>query len=359
MVVGNFRRVAVIATLLAALLLCASAFAQNRYIQTNLVSNIPNLAAVMDPNLKNAWGLAFAPGNPFWIADQAAGVSTLYAGDGTIVPLVVTVPGPPGTTDQGTPTGLVFNGSGDFKVTANGKSGPALFIFDAEDGTISGWSPGVDPTHAINAVDNSKGGEGASYKGLAIGLTDHGRFLYAANFRENVVEIYDAHFKWVANFTDDTLPPNYGPFGVHNIGGQLYVTFAEHDEEGEDITKPGHGFVDVFDLDGNLVRRFASRGPLNAPWGVAMAPATFGRFANKILVGNFGNGRINAFDPATGKFLGALRDQNGAIISIDGLWTLSPGGGRGSTPEDLFFTAGPNDESDGLFGKLNPAPPVP
>jgi uncharacterized protein (TIGR03118 family) len=356
-VVGDFKRAAALATLLAASLCCANAFAQNRYIQTNLVSNIPNVAAVTDPNLQNAWGLTFGPGTPFWIADQAAGLSTLYAGDGTIVPLVVTIPGPPGTTDQGTPTGLVFNGSGDFRVTANGVTGAALFIFASEDGTISGWSPSVDLMHAVNAVDNSK--SGAVYKGLAIGLTNHGRFLYAANFRQNVVEMYDAHFKWVANFTDDTVPPNYGPFAVHNIGGQLFVAFTEHDEEGEDIPGPGHGFVDIFDLDGNFVRRFASRGPLNAPWGVAMAPATFGRFANKILVGNFGNGRINAFDPASGKFLGALRDAVGNRISIDGLWSLLPGGARGSTPDDLFFTAGPDDETNGLFGKLSVAPRQP
>jgi uncharacterized protein (TIGR03118 family) len=359
-VVGNFRRVAVVATLLATLLICASAFAQNRYIQTNLVSDIPNLAAVTDPNLKNAWGLAFGPGTPFWVADNATGLSTLYAGDGTIVPLVVTIPGPPHTTDQGVPTGLVFNSSTDFAVRAHDKSGPALFIFDSEDGTISGWNPGVDLTHSIVMVNNSIEGRTAVYKGLAIGETDHGRFLYAANFHDRVVEIYDAHFKWKGNFTDDTVPPHYAPFGIHNIGGQLYVTFAEQDANGEDdLPGPGHGFVDVFDLDGNLVRRFVSRGPLNSPWGVAMAPATFGRFANKILVGNFGNGRIHAFDPATGKFVGVLRDQNGVILSIDGLWALSPGGGRGSTPEDLFFTAGPNDEADGLFGKLNPAPRQP
>jgi uncharacterized protein (TIGR03118 family) len=346
------------ATLLAASLCCANASAQNRYIQTNLVSNIPNAAAVTDAHLKNAWGLTFGPNTPFWVADNATGLSTLYAGDGTIVPLVVAIPGPLNTMDQGVPTGIVFNGSGDFVVSANDKAGPALFIFDSEDGTISGWSPSVDPTHAITRVDNSQGGEGAVYKGLAIAQTNHGRFIYATNFRDRVVEIYDSHFQWKGSFTDETLPPRYAPFGIQNIGGQLFVTFAEQDEEGEDdVAGPGHGFVDIFDLEGNLVRRFASRGPLNSPWGLAMAPSTFGKFANKILVGNFGNGRINAFDPATGKFLGGLRNVNGERIAIDGLWALSPGGGaRGSSPDDVYFTAGPNDETDGLFGKLSVGP---
>ena len=169
-----------------------------------------------------------------------------------------------------------------------------------------------------------------------------------------MVEIYDAQFKFRGSFSDPSLPPRYAPFGIQNINGQLFVTFAEQDALKEDeVAGPGHGFVDVFDTQGNLVRRFASRGTLNAPWGLAMAPATFGKFANALLVGNFGDGRISAFDPTSGQFLGRLRNSKGEILSIDGLWAIMPGGAAGTTPDDLLFTAGPNEEENGLLGKLN------
>ena len=350
---GKYRnRVLAAALLLTFCGLTTTALAQ-RYQQINLVSDLPNIATFQNPNLKNPWGLAFGPGGPFWIADNGAGVSTLYAGDGTILPLVVTIPPAMGAEPPSAPTGLVFNAGGDFVVTADGKMGSSLFIFDSEDGTISGWSPGVNLTNAVRVVDNSK--SGAVYKGLALALTRSGKRLYATNFHAGVVEIYDSKFTWLSSFTDSSVPPRYAPFGIQNIGGMLFVTFAERNAAGhDDLAGPGHGFVDVFDTDGHLVRRFASRGKLNSPWGVAKAPKTFGKFANKILVGNFGDGRISAFDPSTGAFLGQLLDQNGVVLSINGLWTITPGGGLGSTPEDFYFTAGLNDEADGLFGKLTP-----
>ena len=347
------KRIFALATVLAIALAATSAVAQ-RYNQTNIVSDIPGLAITTDPNLKNAWGIAFGPGNPIWIADNGTGLSTLYTGSGAIVPLVVTIPAP-AADDTSAPTGLVVNLSGDFVVTKNGKSGASIFIFDTEDGTIVGWSPGVDLTHAVIAVDNSQ--SGAIYKGLAIAKTPKGRFIYAANFHDRVVEIYDAHFEFRGSFSDSSLPPRYAPFGIQNINGKLFVTFAEQDALKEDeIAGASHGFVDVFDTSGHLVRRFASRGPLNAPWGLALAPSTFGKFAGDILVGNFGDGRISAFDPTSGTFLGQLRNSTGQILSIDGLWALTPGGGAGTTPDDILFTAGPNDEANGLFGKLNQAP---
>ena len=346
----NYTKVLVMADWLAIVFNTASVLAQ-RYAQTNIVSDLPGVAITQDTNLKNAWGIAFGPGSPIWVADNGTGLSTLYSGTGTIIPLVVTIPAPAGD-DTSAPTGLVFNGSGDFVVTKDRKSGASIFIFDTEDGTIVGWSPGVDLTNGVIAVPNS---HGAIYKGLAIAKTSNGRFLYASDFHNGVVEIYNSHFQLQKSFTDTSLPDGYAPFGIQNINGQIFVTFAKQDELKEDeIAGPGLGFVDIFDTDGNLVRRFASHGPLNAPWGLAMAPATFGKFANALLVGNFGDGRISAFDPTSGKFLGRLRNTQGEILSIDGLWAITPGGAAGTAPDDLLFTAGPNEEENGLLGKLNP-----
>lgn len=338
--------------ILAIVLTGATAVAQ-RYAQTNIVSDIPNLAITTDPNLKNAWGIAFGTGNPIWIADNGTGLSTLYSGDGSIIPLVVTIPAP-AADDTSAPTGLVANFSGDFVVSNGSASGPAIFIFDTEDGTIVGWSPGVDMTNGIIAVPNT---HGAIYKGLAIAKTPKGQFLYANDFHNGFVEIYNSRFELVKTFTDTSLPAGYAPFGIQNINGQIFVTFAKQDELKEDeVAGPELGFVDIFDTDGNLVRRFASRGKLNAPWGLAVAPSTFGKFANAILVGNFGDGRISAFDPNSGKLLGQLRNSKGEILAIDGLWGITPGGALGTTPDDLLFTAGPDHEEHGLFGKLNRIP---
>jgi uncharacterized protein (TIGR03118 family) len=359
------------AAILLAFSMTGSAFAQ-RYVQMNLVSDVPGAASVTDPNLVNAWGISFSPTSPFWISDNGTGVSTLYNGAGTPIPLVVQVPPPTGGTPPSTPTGQVFNSTADFVVSANGASQAALFIFATEDGTISGWNPKVDPTNAILAVDNS--GMGAVYKGLAMGSTSAGNFLYATNFHEGVIEMYDAHFQWVRNFTDYDLPPHYAPFGVANIGGKLYVTFAKQDKDAhDDSAGPHRGFVDIFDTDGNLIKRLISRGPLDSPWGLALAPAGFGRFSHSLLVGNFGNGRISAFNPRTGFFRGQLRRKDVSarsrgwfphrfrhdrddVLTIDGLWAIVFGNGTATAPANLlYFTAGPDGESHGLFGTVQPA----
>jgi len=338
--------------------------ASRRYKQVNLVSDIEGLAAVTDPNLVNPWGVAFSSTSPFWVSDNGTGVSTLYNGEGTPIPLIVTIPPPSGSTDTSTPTGTVFNGPAGFVVSKDGTSAPAFFIFDTEDGTISGWSPTVDLHNAVLVVDNSQPGgvdgstEGAVYKGLAIAQTGNGSFIYANNFRDGIVEMYDADFHFVGSFTDPDLPPRYAPFGIRNIDGQLYVTFAEQGEgKKDDVAGRGHGFVDVFDTSGHLLRRFVSRGRLNSPWGLALAPANFGKFSGALLIGNFGDGRINAYDPVSGRFLGNLRNQHGQALSIDGLWTITFGnGGFAGSANELFFTAGINDEADGLFGQLQSLP---
>jgi uncharacterized protein (TIGR03118 family) len=336
--------------LIISLTLCSLASAQ-KYTQTNLVSDVPGLATTTDPNLVNAWGIAFSSTSPAWINDNGTGLSTLYTGAGAIVPLVVTIPPPNGGTGSA-PTGMVFNGNGDFKVSEAGVSGGSVFIFDTEDGTISGWNPTVDLHNAIRMVDNSWAG--AIYKGLAIGRTPNASFIYAANFNSGWVEMYDAKFQWVKNFTDTELPPGYAPFGIQNINNKLYVTFALQDEDKEDDVKgPGHGFVDVFDLQGHKLKRLISRGALNSPWGLALAPSNFGQFSGDLLVGNFGNGHINAYDINTGALLGHMLRQNGTTLEIEGLWGLAFGNGAGAGPTNtLLFTAGPNDETHGLFGSI-------
>jgi uncharacterized protein (TIGR03118 family) len=333
------------------------------YTQTNLVSDLPGIARIQDPNLVNPWGLDAGPTSPWWVADNGTGLSTLYNGNtGQIVPLVVTIP-PPAGSPAGTtsaPTGLVFNGTGDFSVAENAASGSAFFIFATEDGTISGWNPTVDLHNAVLAADNS--GSGAVYKGLALGSSGGSNFLFATNFHAGTIDIFDANFQQVSlpagALTDPHLPAGYAPFGIRNINGDLYVTYAKQDaDKHDDVSGMGHGFVDVYDTSGNLLRRLITRGQLNSPWGLALAPATFGEFANDLLVGNFGNGRINAYDPNTGEFLGRLGLSPNHPISIDGLWSLSFGNnGLAGPSSTLFFTAGLNDEADGLFGSITVGP---
>jgi len=339
------------------------------YVQTNLVSDRPGLARHTDPNLRNAWGTSTGPGLPIWVSDNATGASTLYDGHGNPVKPAgsqqpaVTIPAPPsaGPDAAGTPDGTVFNPTpGGFAVAANGVRASAKFLFATEDGTIAGWSPAVDATRAIIAVDRSTatyaaGDHGALYKGLALVNTSAGKYLYATNFRFGTVDVFDSDFAMVGSFTDPSLPTGYAPFGIHGIGGKLYVTFAKQDADKEDdVAGAGHGFVDVFAPDGALLQRFAARGRLDSPWAVTLAPPTFGEFAGDVLVGNFGDGRINAFDPRTGRHLGQLRSEHGPL-TIPGLWGLgladdSLNADRGA----LYFTAGPNDETDGLFGEITP-----
>jgi uncharacterized protein (TIGR03118 family) len=369
------RLLAVVITIVTLLLMlvpvAANAQGNNGfYQQTNLVSDLPNIAAHQDANLVNPWGLSHGPTTPWWVSDNGTGKSTLYNGQGQAFPLasplVVTIP-PPANSPAGTtaaPTGNVFNGTSGFVVSTASGSGPSRFIFATEDGTISGWNPSADPTHAILVVDRStvsQGGfVGAVYKGLAIASTAS-TFIYATNFRFGTVEMFDSSFNRVKSFTDSKLAntcplPNqcYAPFGIQNIHGNLYVTFALQDAaHHDDVSGPAHGFVDVFDTSGNLIRRLISHGRLNSPWGLALAPADFGLFSNALLVGNFGNGRINAYDLNTGEFLGQLRDQTNTPITIDGLWALGFGNdANAGKHNELFFTAGINDEADGLFGKI-------
>jgi uncharacterized protein (TIGR03118 family) len=328
------------------------------YKQTNLVSDGAVAAAVTDGHLKNPWGIAAIPGSPFWIADNATGLSTLYDGKGDIVKLTVTIPPPKGSPagTMATPTGIVWSPNGQlFQVQGQA----SLFIFSTEDGTISAWSPTVDLTNAILEVDNSQGGTGAVYKGLALATNSSGGFLYATNFRAGTVDVFDSKFqpaKLAGSFSDPHLPSGYAPFGIALIDGNLFVTYALQDSaKHDDVKGKGHGFVDVFDTDGRLITRFASRGALNSPWGIARAPESFGPFSSRILIGNFGDGRISGFS-SYGDFRGQLRNTQGHAISIDGLWSITFGVAAASDPNTLYFTAGTNDEADGLFGSLQVVP---
>jgi uncharacterized protein (TIGR03118 family) len=359
---------------------------QNAYVVTPLVSDQVDKAPTVDPNLKNAWGVAFTPAaSPFWIADNATGLSTLYDGAGTIVRLAsptggVTIPCPP-TPGQGSscpqtaaPTGMVWNPTTSTTTgfLVPGTKLPASFIWATEDGTISAWNGGLTPIgNAVLAVDNSRmpNARGAVYKGLAVGVnaTPNNVFLFATNFRGGTIDVFAPNqdsngvglpFTSVSThggFSDPNIPPGFAPFGIQNIDGDLFVTYALQDSAKHDDRKgPGNGFVDVFDTNGNLLRRFATQGALNSPWGVARASFAFGLFSGQILVGNFGDGRINVFD-STGTFLAQLGRPNGNALRIDGLWTLTLGGGRNSSSDSLYFTAGPNKEANGLFGTIKPA----
>ena len=343
------------------------AIASRSYAQTNLVSDIPGLAAHTDANLKNPWGTSVGPGSPIWVSDNHAGVTTLYDGAGNPQPRVVGIPAPPsaGQGAVGAPTGQAFNtfdpASQDFVISKNGSSGPAFFLFATEDGTIAGWNPNVDPAQAVIAVDRSTATDSASdvgalYKGLALVTTPGGKFIYASNFRFGTVDVFDNHFNLVNSFSDPTVPTGFAPFGIHNIGGKLYVTYAKQGPGKEDdAARPGNGFVDVFAPNGDLLQRLVSGGKLDSPWAVTLAPATFGAFGGDILVGNFGNGRINAYDPTTGEFQGELSSPGGGPITIDGLWGLRFAPATpGATANTMFFTAGLNDEADGLFGTIVP-----
>jgi len=327
----------------------AAAGGVDSYAQQNLVSNIPGLAAHFDPNLVNPWGISFNGGSPFWISDNNSGLSTLYNKQGVPLSLVVNIPSPTGPTG-GTPTGQVANTAGGF--------GGARFIFATEDGLIASWSGG---TQAATQVNNSAS---AVYKGLAMAADGSNTYLYAANFRAGTIDVFNSSYNQVSlgsSFTDPNLPAGYAPFNIQSIGGLLYVTYALQDAaKHDDVPGAGHGFVDVFTTDGVMVQRLVSMGALNSPWGLALAPAGFGAFSGDLLVGNFGNGWINAYNPTTGAYAGWLDDPNGNPIVEMGLWglTFDPNGG---SADALYFTAGLPDasgmlEQNGLFGVLNPTP---
>jgi uncharacterized protein (TIGR03118 family) len=328
--------------------------------QTNLVSDVPGRARTTDPHLVNPWGLALSPSSPVWVSDNGTDVSTLYTG-GTNgsplnpLPLVVAIPG-------GAPTGQVFNDSKSFLVRArDGSSGPAMFIFDSEAGVISGWNPGV-PTPAPGGVSAKASRAvtvpGAVYKGLAIAHTSRGGVLYAANFVQGRVDVFDSHYRRVRQpnaFRDPNLPRGFAPFNVANLGGRLYVTYGKQQPGSADEAHgPGLGLLDVYTLTGQFLKRLVSHGPLNAPWGLELAPASFGSRAGDLLVGNFGNGRIYLVDPTSGALRGTLVNTGGAPIAINGLWALLRANGTAGARGELLFSAGIADEAHGLLGTLRP-----
>jgi uncharacterized protein (TIGR03118 family) len=332
----------------------ALAHPASQYAQRNLVSNQAAAAELQDSNLVNAWGLAFGPNTPAWVADNGADVSTLYSGAVGNTPvmnvgLVVSIP-------DGAPTGAVFNGSDGFVVSDGMNSGPALFLFSSEAGTITGWNPAVPPPPFSTEAQNAVTVPGAIFKGLAIADTATGPQIYATDFHNSEVDVWDSSFTPIDTpgaFTDPGIPHRFAPFGIQAVNGDIVVTYAKQDRDAEDdVAGRGLGFVDVYDTDGTLLRRFASRGPLNAPWGIALARHGFGRASGALLIGNFGDGHINAYDPVSGEFLGALRGKHHSKLEIDGLWALEFGNGVIGTRQTLLFTAGPNDESDGLFGAI-------
>jgi uncharacterized protein (TIGR03118 family) len=371
------------------LLLPPLSFAQ-KYTQTNLVSNVPvtPAAVVPDPNLQNAWGLVHGPGTPWWISNNAGGTSTLYNTSGlnplnpavqsptpvlspvTIVGLNapggmpgngVKIPNAPSQPAPGSPTGVMFNGAPNDFLLAPGK--PALFIFVTEDGTVQGWNPGVNATTAIIKVDNSQVPDkqnGAVYKGATIAEIDGKEFILAANFRRRRLDVFDSNFQPMPVskelFEDDEIPSDFAPFNVQGIGPNIYVTYAQQDAAKHDpVAGAGLGFVAIFSPDGKKLAHLQHGDWFNAPWGVVLTPADFGEFSHTLLVGNFRGGTIAAFNPVTGKFIGNMLDSSGAVLNIDGLWALDFGNGGASGPgSTLFFTAGPDNETNGLFGTLTP-----
>ncbi len=390
---GRRGRGRVAASLIAAAALFASAAGARAgfYQQNDLVTDdsvflaklgYPATTQPDDPLLINPWGMGFSATSPIWVSDNGSGVTTIYNGagakvtlniGGTLVPQV-TIATPPGQTPgTAAPTGQVFNSSGSgFSVSAGGVSGSSRFIFATEDGTISGWAPNVDKSNSI--LVPGIGGSGAVYKGLAMGTSGGQALLYAANFRAGTVEVYDSNFHLVNTITDPTPPPlppgtppgqNWAPFNVAVLNGKLYVTFAlQNGAQHDDVAGPGNGFVDVFNLDGTHMQRLINTGsgdPLNSPWALDIAPGHFGAFSDDLLVGNFGNGEINVFDPTTGAFLGDLTDAQGNPIVIGDLWGLANGTGATvnggfSNPDAVYFTAGVFEESHGLFGDLTFVP---
>jgi uncharacterized protein (TIGR03118 family) len=316
-------------------------------------------AARTDPNLVNPWGMALGTNSGLWVAENGAGMAESFDGAGNAVQSAVTIPGP-GGTGASAPTGVATNATNGFVISSGSGAGPATELFATEDGTIAGWSNSVDPTHAVLAVNNSA--SGAVYKGLALGFNASGAFLFATNFHAGTIDVFDSNFRPVrlsGNFKDPQIPAGFAPFGISAINSHLYVTYAKQDaDKHDDVAGPGNGFIDVFDTDGHLLKRFGSRGELNSPWGMAWAPFQgFGEFNNALFVGNFGDGSVNAFDFDSGDFLGTVRDVHGRPIFLPGVWGLEFGlGVANGSSSTLFFSAGIADEQHGLFGSLTVNP---
>ena len=351
----------------------------NNYFVHNLVSDLPNIADHQDPNLLNPWGVGFGA-TPFWVGNNGTGTATLYAGTGNASPLVVTIPQAGNAGTSGPVTGVVFNTFAFNAKAFDVQTGkPALFIFCSADGVISGWNQSVSGTKATILFDNSK--SGAVYTGCALGGTAANPYLFAANFNAGTVDVYDAKlnlnpapygqstlpqpFSASSPFSNPPIPAGYAPYNIQNINGTVFVTYAKQDAQKHDsVAGPGNGYVATFNLNGTLIANLVSEGPLNSPWGVAIAPSNFGLFAGALLVGNFSDGKINAFNATTGAMLGTLDDTTGNPIGIPGLWSLNFGGGAQSEdPGTLYITAGigggPNNdplESHGLLASIQAAP---
>ncbi len=327
------------------LLLPTILLADSTYYQNNLVSDIPGLAAVTDPHLVNPWGVSFSSSSPFWVSNAGSNTSTLYTGSGSVIPLVVSV---------ALPTGQVFNGTSSF--VAPGSTSPSAFIFSTIGGTINAWNPSTGTNAPVAATT-----PGAAYTGLAKDSSGGSNYLYAANFEADKVDVFNSSFGATAlagSFKDPTLPAGYTTYNVQNIGGQLYVTYAKVDPTTHrEDTQLGFGYVSVFNPDGTFVKRLISNGQLDAPWGITLAPSSFGAFGGDLLVGNFGNGEINAFNPTSGAFQGVVADISASPIVNTGLWSLEFGnGGAGGDKDKLYFTAGIDGQSHGLLGSIQPTP---
>jgi len=331
----------------------------NAYHQTNLVSDLPGMALIQDPDLVNPWGISLSGGSPFWVANNGTGTSTLYAGDHVSPPtplskngLVVTIPG-------GFPTGTVSNTGAptDFIVKSGAASGRASFLFASQVGIVSGWNPNVP---APGSKQAQIGGTGdAVYTGLAIGQVGSATYLYAADFEHGKIDVYDFAFHTPnppldGSFSDPNIPNSYSTFNIQSIGGKLYVTYAQQShKEPDEETDRGSGFVDVFDTSGHLLQRLIQGNHLKSPWGIARAPENFGAFSHALIVGNFADGQLHAFDPDSGKYLGEMKNENGKPVVIDGLWGITFGNGaNGGDKNALYFAAGIQDETHGLFGSL-------
>jgi uncharacterized protein (TIGR03118 family) len=347
-----------VVAVLAVASLAVSTARTDVYLAVDLVSDQPGVGPIVDPHLINAWGIALNPSSPFWVSSEGAGVANLYAGDVTTplmkLSLEVSIPG-------GHPTGQVFNSTSDFVVSDGTNSGPAVFIFASVTGNVTGWNPNVPPPAPSTVAQLAFSSPGSVYTGIALANNGSGNFLYLADFQGGNITVLDHAFSPVqlsGTFTDPGLPSDYAPFNVAAIGGNIYVAYAKRDASGEEVTGAHLGFISVFDLNGNFERRLVSQGSLNAPWAMVVAPAGFGEFGGAFLVGNFGDGRINAFDLTTGADLGALSQSPHHPLEIDGLWGLAFGNGAsGGNATTLYYAAGPEDETHGLFGKItaNPA----
>lgn len=353
---------------LACVLVTTGQQAQAQYRQINLVSDGFVAARYIDRNLKNPWGIAFNPTGPFWIANNGTGASTVYDGTGQPFPpknpLVITVPlgkSPLPSSELSKPTGIVFNPEGGFPLRTTvpvlNSSRSSKFIFASEDGTLAGWNPNIDPNNAVVMVEPDltlpSTSPPAIYKGLALSKWNGATYLYATNFRTATVDVYNSNWRLVGRFTDPQMDRSYAPFGIVAQGNFLYVTYAKRGPDGDDVAGPGNGFVDIFLPNGHFVRRLVSGGKLNSPWGIAFAPQSWGRLGNAILIGNFGDGKINAYHKASGHFLGVVTDSSQDAVEVPGLWGIAFGNGyANSDPNGLYFTSGVGDEEHGLFGVI-------